>query len=357
MSLVDKAMSFIKAERLYLLMFIFVIAFNFLPSRGLLKEEKPGFFNKRAVVVLKDKISSDEKFIRNLLEKNRSLVALINRVVLVSALVLILGIFLLIRQIRLRLTGRPFIVTYDAPHSVNWKILDVFKVMATFFFFSYVFMCFEFFIFPVSSTGSYDGKLATIIHSAIMDVTAIFIVIYFTVKKFKGCLAVLGVSLRNLLKNLKVGLVSYVSFLPILTLIFVIVIAVLQMTGYEQPPSPVLEIFYEESRPGLLMVMTILVAIIGPVAEELFFRGFAYPAVKKRFGIKVSIAVVSVVFATLHMNPVAFFPIVALGILLSYLYEKTGSLIPSIAVHIIHNSVILFFAYLYKALGSYATGG
>lgn len=357
MSLVDKAANFIKAERLYLLMLIFIIAFNLLPSGGLVKEEKSSSFNKRAAIVLKDKMSSDEKFIRNLLEKNRPLVVLINGMVFASALVLSWGVFLLIRAAGLRLRGRKLIVTYEAPAFVNWEILDVFKVMMTFFFFGYVLMCFEVFIFPVSLTEGYDKRLATIVHSAVMDVTAILIVLYFTVKKFKGGIAVLGVSLRSFLKNLKVGIISYVGFLPILTLIFAVVITVLQITGYEQPPSPVLEIFYEESRPALLMVMTILVAVIGPVAEELFFRGFAYPAVKKRFGIKIAITAVSVIFAMLHMNVVAFFPIVALGILLAYLYEKTGSLIPSIAVHILHNSIILFLAYLYKTLGACAVGG
>jgi membrane protease YdiL (CAAX protease family) len=39
-----------------------------------------------------------------------------------------------------------------------------------------------------------------------------------------------------------------------------------------------------------------------------------------------------------------------LGILLAYLYEKTGSLVPSITVHITHNLASLFMVFLVKAL-------
>jgi len=71
---------------------------------------------------------------------------------------------------------------------------------------------------------------------------------------------------------------------------------------------------------------------------------------RKRIGVRNAILLVSAVFAMLHMNIVSFFPIFALGVLLAYLYEKTGSMIPPITVHIIHNSAVIFFVYLYKLI-------
>jgi membrane protease YdiL (CAAX protease family) len=39
-----------------------------------------------------------------------------------------------------------------------------------------------------------------------------------------------------------------------------------------------------------------------------------------------------------------------LGMLLVYLYEATGSLIASMAVHILHNSIIMGFVFFVKEL-------
>jgi membrane protease YdiL (CAAX protease family) len=45
-------------------------------------------------------------------------------------------------------------------------------------------------------------------------------------------------------------------------------------------------------------------------------------------------------------------PIMALGVLLAYLYEKTGSIIPSITVHVIHNVGTVFMVFIAKYLNT-----
>ncbi|MBU1006915.1 MAG: CPBP family intramembrane metalloprotease, partial [Candidatus Omnitrophica bacterium] len=56
----------------------------------------------------------------------------------------------------------------------------------------------------------------------------------------------------------------------------------------------------------------------------------------------------AVVFSLLHANIAGFLPIMALGVLLAYLYEATGSLVASMTVHVIHNSVIIGFVFFIK---------
>ena len=89
-----------------------------------------------------------------------------------------------------------------------------------------------------------------------------------------------------------------------------------------------------------------LVVILGPIAEEIFFRGFSYNVIKKRWGPQAAAILTAAVFAGLHANLLGFLPIMALGILLVYVYEKTGSLIPAITIHIVHNGLMITFLFL-----------
>jgi membrane protease YdiL (CAAX protease family) len=50
---------------------------------------------------------------------------------------------------------------------------------------------------------------------------------------------------------------------------------------------------------------------------------------------------------------VGFLPIMALGLLLTYLYEKTGSLVSSMAVHIMHNVAMVILVFLARNIGTY----
>ncbi len=351
MSSDSRISNFIRTNRLYVLMLVFIIAAN-LFAIGYHAEGKDKAPSKKKIsrLMSRQEIIAQEKRIREILERDKFLGTVITTSTFLCALILMVGLFLCVRCLALKLNNRDIMVAYGAPPDVGWGILDVCKIVVVFFFFGYLLAFAESFVSRAWALKSQDDRLATVLHATIMDVIGISIVLYFVIKKFKGGLAILGVSFRNLLRDIKIGIVGYIATLPVLAMILVLVITILQFTKYDQPPSAALEILYEDSRPKLLLILTILVTILGPVAEELFFRGFAYPAVRKRLGIKNAVILISVVFAMLHMNVVAFFPILGLGILLAYLYEKTGSLIPSIAVHIIHNSVVILLAYIYKII-------
>ena len=106
----------------------------------------------------------------------------------------------------------------------------------------------------------------------------------------------------------------------------------------------------EEKSSGMLLFLTLFVSMFGPVIEEMFFRGFMYSAIKKHLGFLGAAFLSASIFSILHTNIVGFLPIMALGVLLAYLYEKTGSLVAPMAVHILHNSIIVAFVFFIKEL-------
>jgi membrane protease YdiL (CAAX protease family) len=90
-----------------------------------------------------------------------------------------------------------------------------------------------------------------------------------------------------------------------------------------------------------LVAVALLVSVVAPLAEEFFFRGYFYGALRNwnRWGAAV---VTGLIFGAIHAGsaqwefllPLAFF-----GFSLCWLRERTGSLYPGIVLHCANNSI------------------
>jgi hypothetical protein len=101
------------------------------------------------------------------------------------------------------------------------------------------------------------------------------------------------------------------------------------------------ELGVDESTVSLLAV-AVLVSVIAPIAEEVFFRGYFFTALRNWHGVWPAALVTGLVFGGIHggSSPVGFLvPLAFLGFLLCLLYVRTGSLYPCIVVHSLNNSV------------------
>jgi hypothetical protein len=90
-----------------------------------------------------------------------------------------------------------------------------------------------------------------------------------------------------------------------------------------------------------LVAAGFLVCVVAPIAEELFFRGFLFGALRKH-GLVIAALVSGVTFGLVHVasSPIGFIvPLAGLGVILALLYERTGSLYPPIALHALNNSI------------------
>lgn len=95
----------------------------------------------------------------------------------------------------------------------------------------------------------------------------------------------------------------------------------------------------QDSRdPVILTLMIITAVIIAPVCEELVFRGYLYPILKKYTGLWPGVFCSALLFSIAHGNITVLLPLFILGALLVWLYEKTGSLWAPIAVHFCFNA-------------------
>ena len=88
-----------------------------------------------------------------------------------------------------------------------------------------------------------------------------------------------------------------------------------------------------------------MVICVAPVAEEFFFRGFFYRALRSRYSVLVAALIDGVLFGVIHWDLstadglLIIPPLAALGFMFCLVYERTGSLYPVIALHAFNNAI------------------
>jgi uncharacterized protein len=93
-----------------------------------------------------------------------------------------------------------------------------------------------------------------------------------------------------------------------------------------------------------LVAAGFIIVCVAPVAEEFFFRGFFYRALRSRFSWLVAALIDGVLFGAIHWDgtgegALILPPLAFLGFVFCLVLERTGSLYPVIALHAINNAI------------------
>lgn len=93
--------------------------------------------------------------------------------------------------------------------------------------------------------------------------------------------------------------------------------------------------------PRELLIPIIMGVVLAPIGEEIYFRGFFYPALRARWGVGKGIFMTSLFFALMHLDLYRLIPIAAGGAGLAYLYERTGNIWVNIIAHAVWNAIMI----------------
>src|SRR5689334_1545840 len=85
--------------------------------------------------------------------------------------------------------------------------------------------------------------------------------------------------------------------------------------------------------------MLVTVTLAAPLGEEIFFRGFAFPALRRTLGPVAALTLSSILFSLLHMDAVGFIGLMEIGMLLAALRWWSGSLWAAIIGHAVNNGL------------------
>jgi membrane protease YdiL (CAAX protease family) len=110
----------------------------------------------------------------------------------------------------------------------------------------------------------------------------------------------------------------------------------------EKSDLPIEELFHSRPTVILLMGFGILVA---PLVEETMFRGFLYPIVARRFGLAAGVVVTGVLFGAMHAQQLwggwgQISLLIGVGIVLTWVRARTGTVAASYFVHLGYNSLM-----------------
>jgi membrane protease YdiL (CAAX protease family) len=87
----------------------------------------------------------------------------------------------------------------------------------------------------------------------------------------------------------------------------------------------------------------VLIVVAAPFSEEIFFRGFIFGGIRHRLSFPVAGLISAAIFGLFHYTGPGSLGVVPqlafLGFALSWVYEETGSIYPTMAIHAVNNAL------------------
>lgn len=180
-----------------------------------------------------------------------------------------------------------------------------------------------------------SGELSTGANVAVQLATAVgFLLVPWTIAARSG-----AASLREALRRLGVRRFrpSALKWMAAAVGAYLLFAAVYAALVGEPKQKDIAEAF------GAVPVQVLLIVVAAPISEEVCFRGMLFGGLRERLPRLVAALLSAVVFGGLHAltGVSAVPPLIAFGLVLALLYEKTGSIVPGILLHMLNNSVAL----------------
>lgn len=157
---------------------------------------------------------------------------------------------------------------------------------------------------------------------------------YYVINRYKKEDILNHLKLRK--ENLQKGILWGVITVIIAFISIIIIGGIIQLLGFDLTDTsniPQLELYF--SIPSILILI-----IIQPIAEEIFFRGFLLDKISYLFGKNYAIIFTSILFGLAHLSYGNIYPAFltsVIGLLLAILVIKTNNLYSSIIAHILFN--------------------
>ncbi|MBC7330112.1 CPBP family intramembrane metalloprotease [bacterium] len=309
-----------------------------------LKNRLRGWFRDKPLARLyrlSGNITSAEKLEAALERHNRPMILRIAFLTFYTLLVFLAGIFLLIFYLSTaskRLSSHP-----EPPPSISWgwaiAIIFIFIITQTAIAVIPLFLA----ALPIYSTPFWRNSVP--FFYLLSEITGGLLILHLTLKLLSQnqlSLKDIGFKIEGL-GNFLWGLGGFLSAFPLVVSTFALsyLLRLSSIKGREDIP-----LLFLTSSTGGKIALFFLVFALAPIFEELMFRGILYPSLRRELGVTPAIALSSFFFASIHANVSQILPLMALGALFSFLYEKKRSLIPSIIAHALWNAQNALFLFL-----------
>ena len=269
-----------RATSAMLLFLAFFYSLLFILGHSGKKEGREVDFKKAETITYQDIQKREEVFKKNIqerpgLQKNLSIFF----VLLLLAGVCLNG-YLLIKKF---VQGRPWIRSQAPPPPAAWGFREILQAFVLLFFLEALILLLEAVVVAAFGLKDPGNDFFMVLNSLVRDGLVFVWLLYLVRKKLGRPVSDLGLTSRQFVKNLFLGIAGYVAVIPAMLLCFLLLSFLMQVFSYEPLPQNVVQIYLKKSSDPFLFYLTVFVAVLGPVIEEIFFRGFAYGPMRRRF--------------------------------------------------------------------------
>jgi membrane protease YdiL (CAAX protease family) len=242
-------------------------------------------------------------------------------------------------------TGKLRAVFQVKPHTfARWRPGEFFRILLLVLFVAALLPFVRLGLLSVNPEWTLDHRMWMPVGMLGVDAFVVLLILTFAVGKGPSALHVFGLNTKRWWPVIRTALKGYLGVFPWLMGLVVTVAAVWRWLDLPVPEQPIYELLFLEDRLWVLSLTVLLACVIGPIAEELLFRGILYPMLRRKTSRVFSMLVSGACFSVIHGSPVGFLPILVLGCVFADLYERTGSLWAPISIHVLHNSFMLSMA-------------
>lgn len=120
-------------------------------------------------------------------------------------------------------------------------------------------------------------------------------------------------------------------------------VSLLLLKSLPPPEHPLVEVFKGGQSTANWVCFGLTAVVLGPIFEEILFRGILLPAFEGLFKKPVwAIVASSLLFGAIHPTGIpAWLPLATVGAMSAMLAYQTRSLVPSIVLHVLHNAMVV----------------
>jgi len=233
----------------------------------------------------------------------------------------------------------------DTEIVVPWRLTEVIEAVAVLVLISLPGFLLSFLPYSGGRLAS-TNSLFTALIMVFMEGILILLAWNFGVRKYRSSFGKLGFRSFNLPSGIAKGVLWLIALKFFTVLYGVVAMSVFGLKPPDELVRGIPDIF--GAGIGGFIIAIVVVSIAAPVAEETFFRGFIYPALRKRFGVGNGILIAAIIFALFHTRIWLIVPVAMMGIVLGFLYEQEKSLGPPIILHSLNNLLSLMIIYAQK---------
>lgn len=99
--------------------------------------------------------------------------------------------------------------------------------------------------------------------------------------------------------------------------------------------------------PGMLLPAVLVIGVLVPIGEELFFRGYVQSRLCRRWGTWPGILAAALFFGLAHFDWIQSPSAVVAGLYLGWLAQRTGSVVPAVVAHAVNNTIAVVITWAF----------